>query len=601
MLSYLSQRVADAFPQAVVIVEATGDIALVNQGSEALFGWARAELVGRKVTSLLHAYHGGSISYDIKQPSSSGALTARGTIHGITKQGPPTSALDVWISVIESDEKGRQLWTFSTTASQRSAEALVLSYRMMVELAPTAMILVDPAGRIDLVNSQVELLFGYPRAELHGKPFDHLLPSDLAGQVAADVARLLTDGQEVNVALYNQRGLTKSLASIPLEIRVAPMLTDRGAFVVLEMTDIRDRLTAELRFQQVVEAAPTAMIVIHSDKTIGMVNQRAELLFRYSRAELVGQPINVLFDDAFMAWHDEQIKVLRTSKPLVEPLECVVIGRRKDGSEFHAELGLGPIATASAPGTIASVTDVTERRRQQEELRRSNAELEQFAYIASHDLQEPLRMIASYTQLLARRYEGKLDDKADKYIGYAVGGAKRMQRLIDDLLRYARLRTQTVPFAQIATKDVVDSVLAILNPTLTRVMAVVEVGALPVVLGDEMQLQQLFQNLIANAAKFRSDLPLKIRVDAHREGEVWHFRVQDNGIGIEIKHAAAVFNMFQRLHERGQYEGSGIGLAIARRIVEHHAGRIWIESVFGAGATIHFTLPAISKDVTRAH
>jgi signal transduction histidine kinase len=231
------------------------------------------------------------------------------------------------------------------------------------------------------------------------------------------------------------------------------------------------------------------------------------------------------------------------------------------------------------------------QREYMEELRRSNAELEQFAYVASHDLQEPLRMVASYTELLAERYKGKLDDQADKYISYAVDGAKRMQRLIHDLLAYARVSSQAKPLKPTDSSAVLATVVRQLQGVIEKNGANVVFGTMPVVNADETQLGQVFQNLIGNAIKFHRDKPPQVEVRADASGEMWDFVVADNGIGIPKDSSSRIFQMFQRLHTREEYEGSGIGLAISKRIVERHGGRIWFDSEPGQGTTFHFTIP----------
>jgi signal transduction histidine kinase len=238
-----------------------------------------------------------------------------------------------------------------------------------------------------------------------------------------------------------------------------------------------------------------------------------------------------------------------------------------------------------------------------EELARSNHELEQFAYVASHDLQEPLRMVSSYCELLGERYRGKLDERADKFIGYAVDGARRMQRLITDLLEYSRVGTAAKPLRVTDAGAVVASVLIGLQNTVQANQAVIVQEVLPAVQADEVQLGQVFQNLIGNALKFRGERPPLIRVSAEVVEEMVRFAVTDNGIGIEKDSSGRVFQMFQRLHTREQFEGSGIGLAIAKKIVERHGGTIWFESVLGEGTTFYFTIRAVAKEVDggRAH
>ncbi|MDE2165493.1 MAG: PAS domain-containing protein [Alphaproteobacteria bacterium] len=265
---------------------------------------------------------------------------------------------------------------------------------------------------------------------------------------------------------------------------------------------------------------------------------------------------------------------------------------------------------------IGTVRDVTEKRAQErelrrksqeieernEELQRSNAELEQFAYVASHDLQEPLRMVASYCQLLQRRYKDKLDTDANEFIDFAVEGASRMQRLINDLLAYSRVGRKGGDPVPLAFGEVVKAALDNLKGAITESGAKVTVGTLPSVVGVRMQLTQLMQNLIGNAIKFRRDgVTPAISVTASRDGAMWHIVVEDNGVGIEPQYLERVFLIFQRLHERNKYPGTGIGLAIAKKVIEYHGGRIWIESKPGQGSRFNFTLPAaIQNGVSNA-
>jgi signal transduction histidine kinase len=235
-----------------------------------------------------------------------------------------------------------------------------------------------------------------------------------------------------------------------------------------------------------------------------------------------------------------------------------------------------------------------------DELTRSNADLQQFAYVASHDLQEPLRMVASYTQLLAKRYKGQLDTDADEFIGYAVDGANRMQRLINDLLSYSRITTRDKPFKPVDCNEALESALDNLKMVIEKEQVVVTHDPLPTIVADGTQLVQLFQNLISNAIKFRREaVPPRVHLSATRDDREWRLAIRDNGIGIDPQYADRIFVIFQRLHTIADYPGTGIGLALCKKIVERHGGRIWMESQPGHGATFYFTFPFNSTHHSR--
>ncbi len=273
------------------------------------------------------------------------------------------------------------------------------------------------------------------------------------------------------------------------------------------------------------------------------------------------------------------------------------LSRRVDGSSSD-EIGvLGRTFNQMAEGLINANAELERKVAERTaELSRSNAELEQFAYVASHDLQEPLRMVASFTQLLAKRYKGRLDADADEFIGFASDGAIRMQTMINDLLSYSRVGTKGKDFAPTDTQAVLDIALQNLQAAIQETGAVITHNALPSVMADDAQLIQVFQNLIGNAIKFRKEAPPRIHISAERKANELVFSVRDDGIGIDPKHGDRLFVMFRRLHSTNQYPGTGIGLAICRKIVERHGGRIWFDSKPGTGSTFHFTIPATEVD-----
>ena len=239
-----------------------------------------------------------------------------------------------------------------------------------------------------------------------------------------------------------------------------------------------------------------------------------------------------------------------------------------------------------------------ELARKVEELARSNNELEQFAYVSSHDLQEPLRMVAAYTQLLSDRYRERLDENADKYIGYAVEGALRMQDLINDLLAFSRVGRNGVEHKPTDCNAAVEEAIRNLMVAIRESGVIVTRGRLPFVKGNHVHLVQLFQNLIGNAIKFRKGTPPTVNISAELEGDQWQITIEDNGIGISPEHREQIFVIFQRLHTRDQYSGNGVGLAICKKIVEQHGGKIWVESGGEGGSIFRLTLPAVTADRT---
>jgi light-regulated signal transduction histidine kinase (bacteriophytochrome) len=252
----------------------------------------------------------------------------------------------------------------------------------------------------------------------------------------------------------------------------------------------------------------------------------------------------------------------------------------------------------------AVVRDITERKQAQRqlqqhaaELERSNAELEQFAYVASHDLQEPLRIVASYSQLLARRYQDKLDSDANEFIDFIVDGASRMQILINDLLSYSRVGTRGQGFEPTDFNKVIESALQNLELSLEDKAATVTYDNMPTLMADRVQVMQLFQNLISNAIKFHGDAPPQIHLGVEKQADEFVFQVRDNGIGIDPQYAERIFLVFQRLHGKREYPGTGIGLAICKKIVERHGGRIWVESAPGEGSTFFFTIPLNAQEM----
>ncbi len=366
---------------------------------------------------------------------------------------------------------------------------------------------------------------------------------------------------------------------------------------------------AEARSRSIVHTVEEGLMLVEADGTVLMSNPAARRMLGLEAEGVLGGVTGpprwqVIYPDGTpVPDHDlPERSVFLSGQPMRGVVQGIV---GENGLTRWFSVNARPAGRGedeAVTSVVVSFNDITEQlhveqslKRNAEQLAERNAELEQFAYVASHDLQEPLRMVSSFLQLLQRRYADQLDETADEYIAYAVDGAKRMQVLIQDLLAYSRVGTRGKAFKPVDVGRTLETVLTDLGPALEDTGATVEAGALPTLPADETQLRQLLQNLVANAIKFHGDKTPVVRVSAEEAEEdgraLWRIAVADNGIGIEPHHAERVFQIFQRLHTRDEYEGTGIGLAMCKKIVERHGGRIWFESEPGDGTTFYFTIP----------
>jgi PAS domain S-box-containing protein len=332
------------------------------------------------------------------------------------------------------------------------------------------------------------------------------------------------------------------------------------------------------------------------------VNEAAIRIYGYSQQQFQQMTIMDIRPEEDKARLAEDVDEVRRNPGIYKESQWQHI--KQNGQVIDVEIIAHPIDFGSRKARMVVVNDITERNRYEMEMRRlnedlarradelaaSNAELERFAYIASHDLQEPLRMVSSFLQLLQKRYGGQIDAKADQYIHYAVDGADRMKALIMDLLEYSRVGTGKEGFGWVDTAAVMSEVGEIFREKIVAARAQIEISALPTVWGDKVQLVQLLQNLLSNALKYHSDRPPLIRIRAEGENGHWQFAVEDNGIGIDPLFFEKIFIIFQRLHNRNDYSGTGIGLAVCKKIVERHGGKIWVESDQHSGSTFFFTI-----------
>jgi len=459
---------------------------------------------------------------------------------------------------------------------------------------------------------RAEKEFGYNRDELVGQKVKNIIPEGFAERLIADGTRSAAEAlaQQIGTGI-ELIGRRRDGSEFPIEIMLSPLESPEGILVTAAIRDISVRKGAEThlaqmegRYRGLLEAAPDAMVVVNAGGEIVLLNVRAEKEFGYRRDELVGQAVKNIIPEGFA----ERLLAdgLRSvEEALAQQIGTGIelIGRRKDGSEFPLELMLSPLESPDGILVTAAIRDISVRQAAEadllqkiDELKVSNEELGKFAYIASHDLQEPLRMVASYTQLLSRRYKGKLDAEADEFIAFAVDGANRMQRLIQDLLSYSRVGTKGQELLQTSSEEALQRALVNLRSAVEESGAVVTHDPLPTVLADGMQLVQLFQNLIGNAIKYQKPGVPRVHISTVLGAtRLWTFSVKDNGLGIEPQYFEKIFGMFQRLHKREEFAGTGIGLAICKKIAERHGGKISVESELGQGSTFSFALEGVKE------
>jgi PAS domain S-box-containing protein len=356
-------------------------------------------------------------------------------------------------------------------------------------------------------------------------------------------------------------------------------------------TTLQDR---ERRFRALLESAPDAMVVVSADGIIRSVNRQAELLFGYRREEIVGQSVELLVPARVAELHPRH-RASYVADPRTRPMGAGrnLAARRKDATEVPCDIALSSLESDEGLLAVVAVRDASERMAVQDDLARSNRELEQFAYVASHDLSEPLRVVAGFAELLSEELGDRLSDAGVEYLGFIKHGVRRMKTLIDDLLAYSRAGSHVGPFAMVDCNDVMNIVLDALARRIEEGDVQVTVERLPTLPGQATELVQLFQNLVSNALKFRAaNRAAKVVIAARRQADMWHFTVTDNGIGIPPAQRQVIFGMFKRLHGRGEYEGTGIGLAICEKVARRHGGEMWVDDAPGGGSCFHVTLPA---------
>jgi PAS domain S-box-containing protein len=592
---------------AIFTLDPQGMVVSWNSGAERIKGYTAAEIIGRNFACffLPEDIKRGRPEEVLRMTAMSGRQEEQGM--RVRKDGSRFLA-SVTFTALRDPAGNLQGFSEISHDLSESNEAGT-KYRGLLEAAPDAMVVVNQDGEIVLLNVQAEKHFGYRRDELVGQQVKNIIPEGFAERLLADDLRSAEDAlaQQIGTGI-ELTGRRKDGSNFPIEIMLSPLESTEGILVTAAIRDISVRKAAEAhlgqmesRYRGLLEAAPDAMVVVNQDGEIVLLNVQAEKQFGYRRDELVGQQVKNIIPKGFA----ERLLADGTrtaAEALAQQIGTGIelTGRRKDGSNFPIEIMLSPLESTEGILVTAAIRNISLRKKSEahiQELNRSNEELGQFAYVASHDLQEPLRMVASYTQLLSKRYKGKLDSDADEFIAFAVDGANRMQGLIQDLLTYSRVATRGNDLFHTSCEEALQRALTNLRGAIEDSGALVTHDSLPTVLADEMQLIQLFQNLVGNAIKYRRPGVPQVHISAVLNAEQkWVFSVRDNGLGIDSQYFEKIFVIFQRLHKREEYAGTGIGLAICKKIVERHGGSISVESQPGQGSTFRFALAGSARE-----
>ncbi len=601
------QILLEAAPDPIVIVRKDAAIDYVNAQAERLFGYRRSEVLGKSVDMLLppklREVQGVARDWQLHEPGHPLAA-APGEIWGMRKDGSEFP-LEFSLSPLDTRDGRLMLFAVRDLTEKLRTEA---RFRAVLEAAPDAIVINNRGGRIVYINRRAEEMFGYERGVLLGRPVDLLIPERMREDRRRKRELFFEDPSLSETGLRAEYWCLRA-AGIEFEVEASRSLleTADGPLVLSSIRDLTQRRRADLRFRNLLESAPDAMVISGEDGRIQLANLQAERLFGYERGEMQGQPVQMLIPQDLHGHYERDVEEFYRgdfSRAMGEGLE--LRAKRRDGTEIPVEIRFSPLEGEDGHSMTAAIRDISERRQASQllaekmrELRQSNEALEQFAHIASHDLQEPLRMVASFIQLLQRRYKGRLDADADEFIAYAVDGTRRMKRLIEDLLLYSRAGKGGPPQGEVPVREALETALRNLSAAIEESGAEVTHDPLPTLSASETQLTQVFQNLVGNALKYRGEGRPRVHISAKAEGKDWVFSVKDNGIGIDAQFFDRIFLVFHRLHGHREYEGTGIGLAICKRILQQSGGSIWVESELGQGSTFYFSLPGGGSELPR--
>ena len=601
--SALLKGIWDHLPEAVIATAGDGSIRFWNRAAESIFGYAATEVIGRPLDDLLDPpaangnrplsrttrQAGGLEVYEAVRRRKDGALVhiSGSTLAVYRDEGP----LDYLLHTARD---------VTALKVQREAKLVEARYGGLLESTPDAIVIVNAAGRIVLANTQAAHLFGHEQGALVGSPVEVLLPERFrqshighrSGFFSQPRARTMGRGLELF-------GLRPGGEEFPVEISLSPLETDEGTMVMSAVRDITDRRRAEQKFRALLESAPDAMVIVGRDGRIALVNSQTERLFGYKRSELLGQPIEILVPERYRARHSGHRGTFfdqPRARSMGAGLE--LYGLRRDGTEVPVEISLSPLETEEGLFVSSAIRDATERRRFEQRIQEANRLKSEFLANMSHELRTPLNGIIGFSEFLLDQKPGPLNAKQQEYLGDVLASGQHLLRLINDVLDLSKVEAGRMELSPetFALPRAIDEVCSVMTPLARKKNISLAANAIAPTISvtlDRQKFLQVLYNLVSNAIKFTNEGGnVRIETDVS-DSACLRLQVHDTGIGIRPEDIPKLFIEFQQLDGGAarRYDGTGLGLALTRRLIEFQRGSIDVRSEPGRGSTFSVTLP----------